>query len=94
MSSFTGYMYVQHKNDFLTKIGHYMDINPWYDQEKWPNLSKQFFELSVPCERAHCKVQKNGGIVEIGHSKLNLWIHVVKCEKPQVQLLVYSHNFS
>ena len=44
---------------FSTQIGHFMDINPWYECEKWSNLSRKIsFELSVPRERAHCKLQK------------------------------------
>ena len=25
---------------FYSKIGHFMDINPWYECEKWSNLSR------------------------------------------------------
>ena len=35
---------------------------------------KIFFELSIPCERAHCKLQKNVQICENGPSKLKLWL--------------------
>ena len=38
MSSFT--WYTQLKNYFLLKIGQNMDINPWYECEKWPNSSR------------------------------------------------------
>ena len=37
-----------------------MDINPWYECEKWSKIEyKNICELSVPCERAHCKLQIN-----------------------------------
>ena len=36
--------------------------------------SKNIFELSVPYERAHCKLQENVSIVGIGPSKLKLWL--------------------
>ena len=55
-----------------------MDINPWYmyDQEKWPKLNRlNIFELSVLCERAHYKLQKNVRIVRNGSSKLTLWLN-------------------
>ena len=59
-----------------------MDINPWYECEKLSNFEhRNIFELSVPYERAHCKLQKNVYIVGIGPSKLKLWL--VKCETEQ-----------
>ena len=35
---------------------------------------KNNFELSIPCERAHCKLQKNVRIVGIRPSKVKLWL--------------------
>ena len=65
------------KNDFYLKWAINVGTNPRYDQEKWPR--NFFFELSISCERALCKLQKDVCIVGIGHSTLKLWL--IKCEK-------------
>ena len=35
---------------------------------------KIFFVLSIPCERAHCQLHNNIGIIEIGPSKPKFWL--------------------
>ena len=69
-----------------------MDINPWYECEKLSKFEwKNIFELSIPCERAHCKLQKNVRIVRIRHSKLKLWlIESLECESTQQGLSIWG----